>query len=922
MIEINNQIKNDCKNRLIDFCYNHFGFNQKESTSKYKKFQCIFCGSGTGKHGTGNLTIYQNNPTHYKCLVCGNTGDIYTIASELYGLDINTQFKEIVQKVFDEFNINVSMASNKIAHEYIKPIPQKHHKEFDMHLDEYTLQLTKDDIIEAEKHLLESRYLSDRDISLKVQRKFHCGYLKAWVHPQIRAKVGNDYSLINDNLKSERIIIPDGDINNLNSYTARAINPKDELNGRKAMKTANPKVFNANALKNTDPQVIFVVEGAIDSMSIETLGYTSIAIGSTAYVKKFFDNYQINANTTLVISLDNDKAGIEATKQIATICQEKKIAYIIADMDIYGPYKDANECLVKKRGLLKINLSKMFIQANNLNKTEFFKECEKMKQISNQTVPNPIQIIGLDTRKYNFPEVTYENIISDDTLNYFGQLSTEMAVNDYYKYLIEKSRTFRKFSECKPHFDTCKKTMLEYLRNWKSNKKANGNVSKDDLPNWVLSTDKGKYYIDEIAYCEFKVTQKNIRTIDNIIYTLDGAIDEKGLEKEILMDISKYIKVGVNRLTNDILQALKTYTYSKQIKPDVSNVHLLNGTFNLTTNEFKHEKQWCTNRLNISYNPNAKLPKKFLKFLDQLLEKDDIKTLQEYLGYGLIPTTIAQKLLFIVGCGGEGKSIIGKVYKQILGDNNVYSAHIHQLQDKSCQLANCVAKLVNIDDDTEFSALKDTGTLKEVISGGSVTVEKKYQAPFMTTLYSRLLCFSNSSLQALYDRSDGFYRRQLLIQVKPKVKNMIENPNLANELIEEELDGIFNWILEGLQRLINNNYQFTVSEKSKQLLEHNKRDSFNFIQYIENKNQVQFTDIQESSETCQEIYFGYQQYCYDNALEPLSRKSVTNYLMQNANSLGIKYDTNILSKRNGRRARGFKGIKIFTYYCGTDMVQY
>ena len=124
MIEINNQIKNDCKNRLIDFCYNHFGFNQKESTSKYKKFQCIFCGSGTGKHGTGNLTIYQNNPTHYKCLVCGNTGDIYTIASELYGLDINTQFKEIVQKVFDEFNINVSMASNKIAHEYIKPIPQ------------------------------------------------------------------------------------------------------------------------------------------------------------------------------------------------------------------------------------------------------------------------------------------------------------------------------------------------------------------------------------------------------------------------------------------------------------------------------------------------------------------------------------------------------------------------------------------------------------------------------------------------------------------------------------------------------------------------------------------------------------------------------------------------------------------------------
>lgn len=922
IIRQRNRAKEDCKNLLLDFCYNHFGFNKKESTSSYKKFQCIFCGSGTGKHGTGNLTVYANNSTMYKCLVCGASGDIYSLASELYGLDIKIQFSEVVQRVFDEFNINAPrLTDTTTKSDYVKPIPQKQfEKKNGDNLEEYTLQLTESDIIEAEKHLEECMYLSDRGISLEVQRRFHCGYLKAWVHPQIRAKVGNDYSQINDNLKQERVIIPDGDVNNLDSYTARAIHEKDEENGRKAMKTANPKVFNANILKNTEPQVVFLVEGAIDSMSIETLGFNSIAIGSTAYVNKFFNNYEVNPNTTLVIGLDNDKAGIEATQKIVDICYKRKIPCIIADMDIYGSYKDANECLVKARGLLKVNLEKMLTKANNLDKEKYFKECEKMEQIANNQIPQPIQLVGLETRKYDFPEVTYENIISNDILNHFGQLSTEMAVNDYYNYLIGKARDFKKFSECKSYFDTCKKQMREYIRNWKANKQTNGNVTTEDLPKWVLVTEKGKYYIDEVAYCSFKITQRNIRTIDGIIYTLDGAIKEKSLEKEILMDISKYVKVGVNRLTNDILQVLKKFSYSQQVAPDIANIHLLNGTFNLIKNEFDSKKLWCTNRLNISYNPNAKTPKKFLKFLNQLLEDDDIKTLQEYLGYGLIPTTEAQKLLFIIGCGGEGKSIIGKVYKQILGDSNVYSAHIHHLQEKSCQLANCVGKLVNIDDDAEFTALKNTGTLKEVVSGGSLTVEKKYQDPVMTTLYSRLLCFSNSPLQALYDRSDGFYRRQLLIQVKPKSKDMVENPNLANEIIEEELDGVFNWVLEGLQRLLANNYKFTVSEKSKKLLEQSKKDSFNFVQYLEDKNHVQFTDIQENAETSEEIYDSYRNFCYDNALEPINKRSVISYLSQHAHEFGLKYDTNILSKRTGRRARGFKGIKIFKYNCGAGML--
>ena len=59
-----------------------------------------------------------------------------------------------------------------------------------------------------------------------------------------------------------------------------------------------------------------------------------------------------------------------------------------------------------------------------------------------------------------------------------------------------------------------------------------------------------------------------------------------------------------------------------------------------------------------------------------LFRSDDILTLQEYLGYCLIPSTKGQKMLIITGKGGEGKSRIGLVMRSLLGRNKVHdSAH-------------------------------------------------------------------------------------------------------------------------------------------------------------------------------------------------------------------------------------------------------
>ena len=97
-------------------------------------------------------------------------------------------------------------------------------------------------------------------------------------------------------------------------------------------------------------------------------------------------------------------------------------------------------------------------------------------------------------------------------------------------------------------------------------------------------------------------------------------------------------------------------------------IHVANGTLFLN-GEFRVEKEFCRNRLPIRYDPSAPQPVTWLRFLSDLLEAEDILTLQEYLGYCLIPTNRGQVMMLLKGNGGEGKSRIGVVMQKMLGSN-------------------------------------------------------------------------------------------------------------------------------------------------------------------------------------------------------------------------------------------------------------
>ena len=85
-------------------------------------------------------------------------------------------------------------------------------------------------------------------------------------------------------------------------------------------------------------------------------------------------------------------------------------------------------------------------------------------------------------------------------------------------------------------------------------------------------------------------------------------------------------------------------------------------------------------------------------------------------------------------------------------------------------------RLLMVDDDMDMSALTKTNYIKSIVTSEcQMDVERKGIQSYQSLLYVRFLCFGNGALTALHDRSDGFFRRQIVITTKDKPEGRVES---------------------------------------------------------------------------------------------------------------------------------------------------
>ncbi len=423
-----------------------------------------------------------------------------------------------------------------------------------------------------------------------------------------------------------------------------------------------------------------------------------------------------------------------------------------------------------------------------------------------------------------------------------------------------------------------------------------------DYPLWFNGKD-----ILEAVFCEDFMSTQKLAYENNAFFTPDGRLtDELPLRREIYESLKWFAVKNIPRTISNIVELLKFHKSDVDLTPEQDRIHLANGTLFLDGSFIEGKPDIVRTRLPVSYNPEAKQPALWLRFLHDLLHEEDIPTLQEYLGYCLIPSTKGQRMMIIKGNGGEGKSQIAAVMNAIFG-SNMKDGSITKISENRFARADLEHILLCIDDDMKMEALRSTNYVKSIVTAqGKMDLEKKNRQSYQGWMFCRLLAFSNGDLQALYDRSNGFYRRQLILTTKDKPNDRIDDPDIA-EKMKAEAEGIFLWMFEGLQRLAANQYRFTESERTKENREYVKRDSNNVLDFMESEGFIRLKA--DSAVSSKDLYETYKLWCEENALIPLKPRSVSDFLVANERKYNLEH-TNTITNSAGRRVWGFLGIEI------------
>ncbi len=278
-----------------------------------------------------------------------------------------------------------------------------------------------------------------------------------------------------------------------------------------------------------------------------------------------------------------------------------------------------------------------------------------------------------------------------------------------------------------------------------------------------------------------------------------------------------------------------------------------------------------TGHRSIVFDTNSTCPS-WDNFLAEMLSREQINLLQEYFGYCLIPDTSLGKMLFLIGEGANGKSVICLMFRLIIGESYCSFIPLEAMDIKrTYNLSSMIGSLVNICEEIGEIDKAEEGLLKNLVTGGRITVEKKFRDPIDVTFKTKLI-FATNNFPKFRDKTSGLWRRIIPISFERQIldeskqnKNLI-NPEWWNQ--SGELPGILNWALEGLCRLKKRGH-FIQSEEINGYLKKLKLISNPTLEFIEDN--LAFKNCSELPTT--KIYVHYTNWAKENGFSVLSANS-------------------------------------------------
>lgn len=233
-------------------------------------------------------------------------------------------------------------------------------------------------------------------------------------------------------------------------------------------------------------------------------------------------------------------------------------------------------------------------------------------------------------------------------------------------------------------------------------------------------------------------------------------------------------------------------------------------------------EDYITSRRPFDYDPNADCPEwKNALYIIFAGDEKRIACFQEFCGYALLPDCGFHKALYLKGTGRNGKSTLLNVIHALFGDENTTSLEPSNFADHF-SLIELKNSFVNICTEAKPDITGAETNLKKVIAGEPIRACYKLKDFITFKPRAKIFFACNFDLQTK-DKTDSMTERFLLIDCPVHFVNNPQEDTNEVKLIKDmdkklmrELSGIFNWCVEGANRLIKQG-QFTITEEQSQI---------------------------------------------------------------------------------------------------------
>ena len=500
----------------------------------------------------------------------------------------------------------------------------------------------------------------------------------------------------------------------------------------------------------------------------------------------------------------------------------------------------------------------------------------KVSEVSNATnVDTALRFI--ENYMYNIGVALGKSLIEEDLANHL-KIKNPKDLISFYREVI---RNFKKERGTKAKSKN------------KSKPKNSGN-----LP-WYEEQEKGLKFLPFVLAKHLSETRdvyyggESFLIYENGVYNISG-------EKEagrIIMDymLPNYCIMASIRDCRDQWDILVSKDFDDfNRNPYLVNVR--NGLLDIRDMSFKdHTPNYLsTVQLNVEYNPQVDCPQ-FKKFLNEVLDCKLIPLVQEIVGYLLTTNTASQKAFVFWGPARTGKStLLWVVEYLLLGKKNVSNIPWQEIGDKF-KTAELLGKLANVFSDLPSKSIDDTGIFKVVTGEDYLMAEKKNKNPFKFKPFARLVFSCNELPRNYVDRTEGFYRRLIIVPFNRQIEKSKIDKALKYKF-QREKEGILNWALEGLKRLYENNFEFSENELTDGVKKEYKRENNNVISFVEECCEI------DSLFSCSriELYEAYKEFCVEAGLKALSQIKFNKELEGNFN----------ITRSRNRKLRSWNGVRI------------